>query len=114
MHLFITSITVFRPLFREFLIKQTILLWCHSSFGLCIQCLGAIDNVQNKAFRYFLGVYRFAPIFFQFMETLDGYLVNIGVGLMSLEMSIIVLSLDNERITRNVYEIDNDRCRNNW
>lgn len=47
------------------------------------------------------------------METLDGYLVNrrwINV----IRYWNRVLSFDNERITRNVFEIDYNRCRNNW
>jgi len=71
------------------------------------------DNVQNRAIRYFLGVHRFAPLL----------AINGDVGwLPSIYrrwLNIIrfwnrLNTLDNQRLTKLVFDKDYEKCRNNW
>ena len=73
----------------------------------------SIDNIQNRAIRYFFGVHRFAPLLAIYGDT--GWIpsqyrrwINI------IRYWNRVLSFECERITRNVFEVDYNRCRNNW
>ena len=71
------------------------------------------DNVQNRAIRYFLGGHRFAPLL----------AINGDVGwLPSIYrrwLNIIrfwnrLNTLDNQRLTKLVFDKDYEKCRNNW
>ena len=73
----------------------------------------SIDNVQNRAIRYYLGVHRFAPILALYGDT--GWIpsqfrhwVNI------IRYWNRLLSFEDDRLTKVVFNMDYDRCTNNW
>ena len=71
------------------------------------------DNIQNRAIRYYLGVHRFAPLLAYYGDTRwirSQYRHWINIT----RYWNRVLSFECERITRNVFEVDYNRCRNNW
>ncbi|XP_048743557.2 uncharacterized protein LOC125656974 [Ostrea edulis] len=73
----------------------------------------SIDNVQNRAIRYFLGVHRFAPLLAIYGDT--GWIPSqYRRWINMIRFWNRVLLFDSERITRKVFEMDYDICRNNW
>lgn len=73
----------------------------------------SIDTIQNRAILYFLGVHRFAPTLSVYGDT--GWIPSqYRRWITAIRYWNRVLSFDNERITRNEFEIDYHRCRNNW
>jgi hypothetical protein len=72
-----------------------------------------LDNVQNRAIRYYLGVHRFAPV-----AAITG-----DVGWLAsryrrwsnmLRYWNRLISMENGRITKVIFEEDYRRCQNNW
>lgn len=73
----------------------------------------SIDNIQNRAIRYFMGVHRFAPTLAIYGDT--GWIPSqFRRWINMIRFWNRVLSFDEERITKIVFEFDYNRCRNNW
>ena len=72
-----------------------------------------LDNVQHRAIRYYLGVHRFAPIA---AITGDiGWLpAKYRRWLNMLRYWNRLVTLDDSRITKTVFEHDYEICENNW
>jgi hypothetical protein len=72
-----------------------------------------VENVQNRAMRYFLGVHRFAPLLALYGDT--GWIPctyrrwsNI------LHFWNRMIAMDDNRLTKKVFLNDNTLCSNNW
>ena len=73
----------------------------------------AIENIQNRSIRYFLGVHRFAPLL--------GIYGDIGwipchyrhwTNIVRLWNRLV--QFDDNRITKQAFNHDYEKCRNNW
>ncbi len=72
-----------------------------------------IDNVQNRAMRYFLGVHRFTPGLALTGDT--GWLPSTyrrWAGMLRLWNRLI--KMDESRVTKMTFHQDYARCNNNW
>ena len=72
-----------------------------------------IDLIQNRAMRFFLGIHKFAPV--------DGMLGDIGwhKPYVSRYKCIFrfwnrMIAMDNDRLTKKVFNANYDLCNNNW
>lgn len=72
-----------------------------------------IDNVQNRAMRYFLGVHSFSPVLLLTGDT--GWLPSTyrRWGSM-LRFWNRLIKMDNDRLTKKVFEFDYAKGINNW
>jgi hypothetical protein len=69
----------------------------------------SIDNFQNRAIRYFLGVYRFVPLLAIYRDT--GWIPSqYRRWINMVRFWNRILLFDSERITRQVFEVDYDTC----
>ena len=72
-----------------------------------------IDNVQNRTMRYFLGVHRFTPILAMVGDT--GWLPSVyRRWLAMLHLWNRLTSMDDNRLTKQVFLYDLEKCNNNW
>jgi hypothetical protein len=72
-----------------------------------------IDNVQNRAMRFFLGVHRFTPTLALIGDT--GWLPSMyRRWLIMIRYWNRLLSLDNSRLTKQAFELDYSICDKNW
>ena len=91
---------------------------CYAYFGYASSVWGfknfqAIDNIQNRAIRYFLGVHRFTPILALHGEV--GWLPSkIRRWTNMIRYWNRLLQFDDDRITKLSFEMDFSRCHNNW
>jgi hypothetical protein len=73
----------------------------------------SLDNIQNRAIRYFIEVHRFAPTLAIYEDA--GWIPSqYRRWINDIRYWNRVLSFDNERITRKAFEFDYNMCRNNW
>lgn len=73
----------------------------------------AIDNIQNRAIRYFLGVHRFTPIVFLYGDV--GWLPSqFRRWLCMLRYWNKLICFEDDRITKKAFNLDYERCRDNW
>ena len=73
----------------------------------------SIDNVQHRALRYFLGVHRFTPILALYGDS--GWLPSLyRRWICVLRYWNRLLSMDNNRLTKRVFDDDYRQCRDNW
>ena len=89
----------------------SILDYCASAWG--FKNYQKIDNVQHRAMRYFLGVHRFTPVLAMTGDT--GWLPSVyrRWGCM-LRMWNRIIQMDDTRITRQVFNMDYQKCFRNW
>ena len=72
-----------------------------------------IDNVQNRVMRYFLGVHRFTPILAMVGDS--GWLQSVyRRWLAMLHLWNRFTSMDDNRLTKQVFPYDLAKCNNNW
>ena len=88
-----------------------------TDFGLSVwglKSFQSIDNVQNRAMRYFLGVHRFAPTLALIGNT--GWLPSVYRRWGSIiRFWNRLVHMDNTRLTKRVLFIhDYNMCDNNW
>ena len=72
-----------------------------------------IDNVQNRAMRYFLGVHRFTPILAMLGDT--GWLPSVyrrWISMLRLWNRLILM--DDDRLTKCAFNADYEINQNNW
>ena len=72
-----------------------------------------IDHIQNRAMRFFLGVHKFAPIpaLFGDMGWHKNYL---GRSLCTLRFWNRILTMDDYRLTKSIFNYDYNLCSKNW
>lgn len=73
----------------------------------------SIDNVQNRALRYFLGVHRFAPTLALHGDT--GWIPSLyrhWINILRYWNRLLVM--DENRLTRKVFDFDYAQRNNNW
>lgn len=72
-----------------------------------------IDNVQNRAMRYFLGVHRFTPVLAMVGDT--GWIPSVYRRWQCmLRLWNRLLLMDDDRITKQVFNMDYRKCTHNW
>ena len=84
---------------------------CASVWGL--KTFQAIDNIQNRAMRYFLGVHRFAPTLALIGDT--GWVPSVyrrWVSIIRFWNRLVLM--DNTRLTKTVFIHDYYLCVKNW
>lgn len=73
----------------------------------------SIDNVQNRALRYFLGVHRFAPILALHGDT--GWVPSVYRRWhCMLRFWNRLITMDDARLTKRAFLHDYNMCTNNW
>ena len=89
----------------------TILDYCASVWG--YKKTQKIDNVQNRAMRYFLGVHRFTPVLAMVGDT--GWIPSVYRRWQCmLRLWNRLLLMDDNRVTKQVFNMDYQKCANNW
>jgi hypothetical protein len=72
-----------------------------------------IDNIQNRAMRYFMGVHRFTPVLAMLGDT--GWLPSRYRRWTSmLRLWNRLVCMDTNRLTYKLFETDYRQCSNNW
>ncbi|XP_062571211.1 uncharacterized protein LOC134233241 [Saccostrea cucullata] len=73
----------------------------------------AVENIQNQAIRYFLGVHRFAPRLALYGDI--GWIPSYYQRWMNMiRYWNRILTMDTDRITRLAFDMDYRFCSNNW
>ncbi|XP_060563130.1 uncharacterized protein LOC132722622 [Ruditapes philippinarum] len=88
-----------------------IMNYCSSVWG--YRKYQVMENVQHRAIRYYLGVHRFAPIL-AITGDIEWVPTNYRRWLNMLRMWNRLVSLDDNRITKQVFNVDYSHCQNNW
>jgi hypothetical protein len=103
------GLNTFQKLFESCVVP--IMDYCSGVWG--YRKYQAMDNVQHRAIRYYLGVHRFAPIL-AITGDISWIPTNYRRWLHMLRMWNRLVLLDDNRITKQVFNMDYIRCQNNW
>ena len=72
-----------------------------------------IDMIQNRAMRYFLGVHKYTPIA-GMLGDMGWYQQSIGRKLCILRLWNRIIQMEEDSLTKVLFNADYDVCDNNW
>jgi exonuclease III len=86
----------------------------HYSAGVWgLQSHNSLQNIQNRAMRFFLGTHKMTPTLGMFGD-LGWYPLEIYRKIEAVRLWNRFIEMSNDRITKKVFQWDWNHCRNNW